>query len=334
MQNPNPPNKRSVETTPIGSMQFLLTNVSSSWSEESRTAQLSNAISNAMHDVIKTIPICQLLRLIVFSANPLSEIVRWQRELGLLEGVTSGPIGEVLGKTLVWGSGELDASYAVIIFPETIALGLLDGDDKLQPCMKGTLVHELAHVHDEVIYLKVFGRLSHIAGDDWPSLRRFYAHAVWGEYFANSVAFPYLKQCDLDAQLDATINFFELNMHRISQAISTYRVDNRMDALWQFALNEMTQLYSQLGRVIALAVGAKDEGGTQLDKFLVDIDERSVAWGAVVRHLTAELTILEGTKWESNSLDQLKEVIDEGFQAAGFYPKYSDEQFWIDVPFA
>lgn len=72
--------------------------------------------------------------------------------------MTKNQEGVTGGKCLLWGTGDPEATYAIIIIAEKVGLALVRDEESPGISPRALLVHELAHIHDDYRYLKAFGR--------------------------------------------------------------------------------------------------------------------------------------------------------------------------------
>jgi len=315
--------KEKVESIPFGNLSVSITG-SNYWTASDRVHHLTDTISLLLEDayIRASIPACALLlRLVVVTCDIQGEITHWQRQLERPVAITKNAEGMTAGKCLVWGSGDIEATFAVIIVSEEIGVDLVNDEETLRNSAKALLVHELAHIHDDFIHLDTFGRSEPPMNNDWHGIQHAIAIATWGEYFAESIAAPYFK--DETSKLQMTLFFELINgcLHRIQQAISEYQSHDDIVVLWQVAGGEISNMFCHFGRVIGLLRSMYPDDNTVLEQVFDTIFKLSRSWGQVARRLDLELNTIAGQhKWDSQTFLGLEDVVARGFNSSGLYP--------------
>src|SRR5258708_27035625 len=253
--------KVSVEQISLGSLSLAI-NGSTIWGEENRAQRLLDYISSVREDLItkEQIPACSLLRLVSVTNDITAEIGRWQRQLGEPVLTSTDELGEVVGKTLTWGDGEPESTFAVIILAEGMALGMLEeGSSEAKSLCVGMLAHELTHVHDYYRQIRTFGKDHLVYAADWGNLCREIAINMWSEFHAESVAYSYAGELDSDSQVLLAVNYVRKSTQDIQRAIATYRLDRDMPAVWSFVTSTLSKTLNQVGTAMGLFSSRYDD---------------------------------------------------------------------------
>lgn len=313
-------NKASVEATPLGTYNVAIYG-SSVWAEENRAQRLNDVILTLVQSTRELgIGGASILRLIVITADYPGEVARWSQELDEEWRV---PSEGAVGQTLTWGNGEPDSSYSIIILAEAEAICLVEGDAELQSVATGLLIHELAHVHDDFHYLFTFGSMPPLRPGDWISIRHFIAQSTWGEFFAETAAYPYLRDYGLQDQLDHALTLLSDSRREIEQEISAFQLHQDVHRVWAVAVDKLSAVFNQFGRVLSLLyfTRVESESDERFDRFLVSTRDVSVAWEHLLHELLDELLILEEReRWGDDSFDRLGEIVDQGFRIVDLEP--------------
>jgi hypothetical protein len=236
-----PYDRSSVEAIPFGHLKCNIIG-SDLWRDTDRVKRLFTEISNLVKEVVERIPGCFITRIVVVAVQTGREITKWQKELGRPEVITDDAVGVTSGKALVWGSGQLSTSYGIVIISEAIAVEIADRGTDFEMC-RALLVHELAHIHDDFIWLQRFGPQKPPSNNDWPGIRRAIAGSIWGEYLAEKVAQSYMKQSQfLNALVLAGQNDFAFSRLSIQ---NQYNADRNIVPIWAVA-DELSKIFDNL----------------------------------------------------------------------------------------
>jgi hypothetical protein len=314
--------KQRVEKIPLGSFSVSIMGLSD-WAVSDRVQRLAEALSLLIGDVSlrALIPACNLLRLFIVTYDIRKEITHWQEQLKEPVSITDNAEGVTAGKCLFWGSGDPESTYAVVIVSENIGINLIEGQEPAKGLSKALIVHELSHIHDDYSLLKIFGPTNPPMNDEWFGIRHAIATASWGEYFAESIAAPYYNEKEYETRVNDIVKFFSAGWHRIKQAISEYQNHCNIGILWQIAGDELSGMFNHFGRVLGFIKKILPDRNGISEKIITDIFSLSPPWGQIVRHLDLELNMIAGQpEWNSQTFIRLEKVIEEGFNASGFYP--------------
>ena len=325
--------KQTVESLPLGGLSVSITG-SNHWNVADRAQRLADAISLLVEDasIRASIPACALLRLVVVTCDIKGELARWQRQLERPVSITANAEGVTAGKCLLWGSGDPESTYAIVIFSEKVGVALINGEDSSGSRTRALLVHELAHIQDDYNHLKFFGRTEPPMNDDWDGIRHAIAIAAWGEYFAESIAAPYFNDDSSELRVTFVVELVRGCLHRTRQAISEYRSHGDIGVLWQVACDEISNIFCHFGRVIGFMREMYPDDNAVSEQIFDAIYGLSRSWGQVTRQLDLDLNAIAGQhEWDSQTFLSLEDVVAGGFNASGFYPKIDGRGLRVDV---
>ncbi len=323
---PELPSKESVEASPFGSLSLSLVRIPSWWTEENRIDRLREAIERLYTSVKEEYDlILEPLRLVIITGAFQDEAARWQQQLNQPEGTSASAEGVAVAKTLNWGT-EVPGVYSVIIMEEGLASGLLDQD----PTATATFVHELAHVHNDLLVGHLLGPAPLPRNDDWDGIKRSIADNLWAEFFCEFVAYAYAEENWLDRSVGLSVDLLNGVQQRINGAIDKYWSDRDMGALLDQAM-ELGDVFNQLGRSLGLLHHAKLDGHDHQEQFFTKVEEVSPAWRAVVQDLSEELERQTHLTWEMTRFDGLTDIVERGYWAAGLRPVRLTHGLRVDV---
>ncbi|TCL38881.1 hypothetical protein EV210_103365 [Anaerospora hongkongensis] len=320
----NIPSKQTVEDISPGQVQLHI-----AVGDNEFAAKLQSQIQVIIADLVKDDIFCPPLRLIEVVSNFEEEVFRWQRELGKPENISSGHGGEVSGKVLKWGSGDYETTYAVIILPDWVGNGLVLG----HPIAKGILVHECAHVYDDYYFERECGCLRIPTIKDWDGIKQYISVTLRGEFFAEALAAKYFESEQLDERLSYGEEVLRICTNSIKDEIKSYRKHGDIAKLWLISTERMSTLFNQLGRTLGFMYAMDD--GRHNREFTDRVSQISNEWGTLIDQLLEEIqkSIHRETPYSLDAFDDIKKIIEQGFQIAGIYPRYtSDGELYIDVP--
>ena len=92
-----------------------------------------------------------------------------------------------------------------LYYPRILLYALIADDLEAKTFAIRILIHELAHVHDNLTYLHIFGSEPILQQGDWINHRQFIARSLWGEFFAESSAYLFVKKNFLAKILDIVL---------------------------------------------------------------------------------------------------------------------------------
>jgi hypothetical protein len=210
-----------------------------------------------------------ILRAIVFAENFGAEVAKWQTALGLPVGHTNDAIGSAGGKTLTWGDGRPETTYAVIIALAGIGGAFVCGD----ALAKGMLVHELAHIVDDYHLIRENLKEAAPAAHDLPRVVRFVASNIRAEAFAEIAAGPYWPPDRLATSVNLTLDMAKVAYEQSGLAIAKWREDRDTWKLWVGILGPVSTFCAQLGRVIGLLSASKESADSESKRLLESLEE-------------------------------------------------------------
>ncbi len=313
-------NKNLVEKISLGSHVLSIRNCSILWSEENRVNRLSESITNVIGIAKREIGIvgCSILRLVVVTGNFLNETTEWYMQLGEIWRVSSEG---AVGQTLTWGDGQPGSTYSVIILSQDIAFGFVDGDSGHKSLAIGTLIHELAHVHDNVRYLHNFGPEPIPKQGDWMSHRQFMARSTWGEFYAESCAYPYLKNIYINENIAHSVTLLKGAIQDIRKETLAYKIHQNAGKVWGLAESKLSSVFNQFGRSLALLISDRraNENSNQVDHFFKEISCVSQEWEEIIHRLLDKL-VESKLQVDATRFTHLGEIVDQGFRSIGLEP--------------
>ena len=222
--------KAFVEMMPLGKCDLSILNGYALWAEEDRAKRLSECIINTMHSALDIgIGGCAILRLVIATGDFPNLVAGWGKQLNEIWRVSSQG---AVGQTFTWGDGQATSTYAIIILAQDIALGLIADDKEANNFALCTLIHELAHVHDNLYYLHNIGSEPTLQQGDWISHRLFFARSLWGEFFAESIAFPYFKISDLSENVAYSITLLKDATKEVSKETIAFISHQHAGKVW------------------------------------------------------------------------------------------------------
>jgi hypothetical protein len=311
--------KASVEKMLVGECNLQIANGYSLWQEENRANQLSECIINVINNANDAgIGCCGILRLVVVPDNFSNEVMKWSTQLG--ESWRESSNGAV-GQTLVWGDGKAESTFAVIILSQEIALGLVSDNRESEDFAFGVLIHELAHVHDNFICLTIYGPGPSLQQGNWASHRQFFAKSLWGEFFAETRTYPYIKDSELSEITSYSITLLNNAIEEINKEITAFQTHKEVGKVWAVAENKLSAVFNHFGRSLALLISDElGKGNKSLEeKFFAEINLVSKDWAQIINTLFDILNASEMLP-SPDILEQICEVVDDGFRCVGLEP--------------
>ncbi len=312
-------NKISVENMLLGECNLQITNGYPLWHEENRATQLSKYIINVVNNANGfEIGGCAILRLVVVTGNLSNEVKSWSAELGeTWRGSSDGAVGQ----TLIWGDGKPESTYAVIILSQDIALCLLSEDKEAETFALGILIHELAHVHDDFICLNIFSHAPSPQQGNWASHRQFLAKSLWGEFFAETHTYPYIKDSELSENILHSVAALKYAINEINKEMTSYQLHKTAEKVWAVAENQLSIVFNHLGRTLALLLSDErvKNNKSLTEKFIAEINLISRDWAKILYNL---MDILKKTEMipSPDILEEIGKFVDNGFRAIGLEP--------------
>jgi hypothetical protein len=293
----------------------------------------ASAIADALQGLIDRVSTesylaLQPLRLILVTADLAEAANFWNRELGLPEaGVSMG----AAGKHFSWGT-DLYSARSIVILPVSIAIGLVRGSS----VASATVIHEFGHVHDDLVRGLQIGfpqpDLSHNL-NDWPRICAHLAEITWSEFAAEYVAASYMTADDLQGFI-ANDPIHLAGLHgQLRLLIQRWKL-RQLDfpSLWSQAVTNFSDLFANLGRAAARFDFATN--GSQARLGFVDGAGAAAPWKPIADRIFREIEALADTaysQWAADPFRGLGELIEAGFNAAGFFPIPCGQDLRVDV---
>jgi len=311
--------KALIENIPFGAINLSIHNGYSIWGENENGNRLLEIVLKLIQNSNDMgIVLCSILRQVIVTCD-ISILVK---ELGnqLNEPWRVSSDG-VIGQALFWGDGTIESTFGVIIISQDIAVDLISENSGVKDLALGLLIHELAHIHDYFYYLINYGPNPTPTQDDWASHRLFFARSLWGEYFAESVAYPYLKTISFQHNIDLSVRLIENGVKQIKNEIFAFGSHKIVAKVWAKAEFELSSVFNQLGRSLALLVSDKMITGNEdiINHFLFEIYSISSDWEQIIRNLLIVLETSE-QKLDQRIIDSIGEQVDNAFRIVGLEP--------------
>lgn len=311
--------KVSVEKMFLGEWNLQITYGYSLWQAENRANRLSKYIINTVNNSKDAgIGCCAILRLVVVTGNFSNEVMKWSTQLGETWRDSSD---EAVGQTLIWGDGKTESTYAVIILSQDIALGLLSDNKESETFALGILIHELAHVHDDFICLNIFGHKPILQQGNWASHRQFFAKSLWGEFFAETHTYPYIKDSELSENTSYSITSLKNAIDEVTKEMMSFQTHKDARKVWGVAESQLSVVFNHFGRSLALLISDERVKGNKslTEKFIAEINLVSKDWAQISISL---LDIFKASEMlpSPDILEHIGKIVDDGFRCVGLEP--------------
>ena len=274
------------------------------------------------------------LRLILVTGNLGEAVSSWQRALGLPEaGVSKQTEGVAVGKHMSWGT-DRESARSVIILTDGIAAAIA-ANEPLAVAI-ATVVHELAHVHDDFARGLACGfplPQAPLHLGDWPRICACVAEITWSEYAAESLAMGYLTPEDLESFARNDPAYLAGVHTRLRQLVISYKVGQvGLPSLWSRCVTDMSDLFAHFGRAAARLPYDQNEDEAS-DRLVGPIGE-AACWKPVIKRLVHELQELGAknyTEWGAEPFCGLGGLIAPAVEAVGFFPTYNGNNLHVKV---
>jgi len=324
-----PVDRTEVERRPTGSYWVAISGPDF-WADEANKQTLLDSLSGLVADTLADLPGIRFLRHIAVHPDVPETIHYWQRELGLPEIVTSAEQGAVFGKSLLWGSGDEDSTYALLVLSESIAHALVDRSGELAGCAASTVVHELAHVHDYWRVRAEIGDVRWPMNNDWGGIKRFLASNAWSEYFAERTAAPFSQTPHVSLEWWFSKELLGDAVERLQAEIAQFRWHGDANRLWNHATDQLSNLLNSLGR----GLGAADALGTHdLLPLLDSANLQLEKWLEIAESAREGLRAMYAqSDWGEDTFDTICPLVESVFRAAGIVAQQRGDQLRIDCP--
>jgi hypothetical protein len=262
------------------------------------------------------------LRLVLLTPELHSRVKEWQRHLGRPEaGVSQQEKGEVGGKTMSWGA-DRNSARTIILLSDVLAAGaVLD-----MPAAVSTVAHEFGHVTDNFQRRLLYGfpeTLTPPMNNDWPGICREAADSIWSEYAAESTAFQFMGNRELEEFRENDAHYLVGVTARVRRSVTQFKAGQiSLVALWNSSVTNLFDLLTNLGRAAARV--PPEESSSAAGARLAALDG-AAAWVPVIEKLFGELRTLRSKQYEDWPLEPfagIEDTVELGFHAAGLVPDY------------
>lgn len=325
-----------LEVMSLGSWQLIINGSAEIWNNQDNVQKLNCVIKEIYQEILGKLEGICILKAVVFSNEFQNDVYKYQRALGRNEELSSNS-NEVFvaGKTLRWGNGNIETTYAIIIHPEEIALGFLS-DSK---SCRAAFAHELGHVFEGLVLRGLYeidNRV--ICVNQWNELVESIAQSTFGEFFAQTIAFPYMSEEDHLGQVMLAAEILSSTTKEMKQEILKYRVSHDMSHLWPTTIRKISFLYAQFGRSLGIArqLSKGDEKELKIvDDFFKALEVIDKNWSKAITQLDEAIDFEEDLNY-AQLFSNISETIKVGFDLVGVMPNVSKSlgnDIWIDVPF-
>lgn len=311
------PDKSKVEAIPLGNFNLTISG-QRSWLENDNANHLYKRMADICGAaVLKTRVKPNCLRLVAVVADFNKYVEEWQEELGMaVTGVTSGENGETFGKTLVWGDGTPETSYAIIVLPEMMAFALMaDHQDA-----RRIFVHELGHVEEQVSSIKEFGEDKPVGVSDFYGMTLVVSKSIYGEAYAEFVSYQFTPAVDLRQSFGFSRQLLVEARRIIADAIFWDPTQESIE-FRQTVAYRLSGVFCQFGRSLGLLLAAKDKPGVDIQRLIGIINGYSADWGQLMLEMYEQLEsiFLAGGPNQLN-VGALQMLVKKGFDLIGAYP--------------
>jgi len=324
--------RASVEAIPFGELQMQFTGEGDEALVGEAFGKLEQVIARIVTETNVEIAPLRLIHVTPY----LDEVVRhWQRELGHPEhGVTalSEEEGAVGGRVFLWGDGESETTYGVLLLSDLVLRGVFMGLEE----HTAIVAHEFGHFDDDLWRLRAFGHPLECPipdARDWPSIRNYMAYMLWSECAANVVASVFTTDGQKAIGREHWVTMLKVRTGAIGEAITSFRSDADTWKLWEFGHQQLGVLLPQLGRTCGEML--HDES---LCKALTETTTDTCGpWALVVEQALEHLLALVEISYDKErisewSLEPLEQVVEAAFHACGLHPRKEGEGLYLDVP--
>jgi len=323
---------KPLEEIPLGNWQLTINGSADVWQNQDNVEKLNNNIKSIYDEVYAKLPGVCILKAVIFSNQFKDDVFKYQKALGYGEHLSDCADGYVAGKTLRWGNGEVERTYAIIIHPEEVAQGIIQD---MNFC-NAAFAHELGHVFEGLLlrkYYSIDDRIIHTY--QWDELRESIAQSAFGEFFAQIIAFPYMDNEEYEGHVMFTVDVLKSTLQDMEYEIAKYRLNHDINHLWQYTIEKLSFLYAQLGRSLGVIHQLSNDDAKILHEFLKALEEVSLEWKELINELFGMMKIKEEFEYEKIH-GKIAIAIRKGFDLVGVIPNTSKEGnqgLYIDVPF-
>lgn len=262
------------------------------------------------------------LKAIIFSDNFEKDVFYWQDQVSTTKGYTSTPEAEAWGKTIEWKTNERVSS--VIIFRYELALGLIQNNSLSKAC----LAHEFGHVHFNSKIVADGIKIPLPCINNWDAIKFHLANILLSEFFAESIAYLFFDKESIENIVNTTSSFLEGVYNRYQENYREYQVHGDLDLIFEESVTDISSLFSQFGR--NAGIQSKDITGEIKTITENKITEKHDAWKYFYSALFNELfKISFENKFTDIDYNNLKEIIEIGFNLFGIFPEQNESGIYI-----
>ena len=110
-------------------------------------------------------------------------------------------------------------------------------------------------------------------------------------------------------------------IQKVNEETLAFQTHKNAGKVWAVAENKLSSVFNHLGRSLALLLSDQqvNKSSHQVDQFFARINLVSQKWGQIVRRLLDAFT-MSGKQLGPNTLDQIGEIVDDGFRSVGLEP--------------
>lgn len=326
---------KPLEEMQFGSWQLSISGSADIWSNQDNVKKLNTRLKSIYDEIQAKLPGVCVLKAVIISNNFREDVFKYQRALGYSTELSDCSDGYVAGKTLRWGNGDIEKTYAIIIHPEEVAVGIVKD---LSLC-SAAFAHELGHVFEGLL-LRNFYRIDDriIYAHQWNELRESIAQSVFGEFFAQIIAFPYMDKEEHQGHVMLAVDVLRSTLKNMEHEISKYRISHELNYLWSYTLEKNGFLYSQFGRSLGIVqqLSKGDESDAKIIAgFYKALEAINPKWSELVEQLLVALDIKEELD-PKKLFSEIGVAIENGFDLIGVIPitaKETNNSIYVDVPF-
>lgn len=159
--------------------------------------------------------------------------------------------------------------------------------------------------------------------NDWPGIYREAADSIWSEYAAESAAFQFMGDQELEEFRENDTRYLAGINARVRQSVAQSKSGQiSLVALWNSSVTNLFDLLTNLGRTAA-RVSLEGSGSAAGARLAAGGD--AAAWVPVVEKLFGELRTLRSKRYEDWSLEPfagIEDAVELGFHAVGLFPDH------------
>jgi len=219
------------------------------------------------------------------------------------------PSENAMGKTISWYSG--DICYSIILLNDYLGLALTRKGTDEYILSKSALIHELAHIVDEVNFNKQFGLWSDLRDKRWGNIRKFIARSFWSEFFAEKTASLYNSDKHIKDTIFYSINCLIENSDIFFSELVHYKIYLSNNLLISRFIELHSVIFNQFGR--AFGCLTSETGKKYRDEFFQRICNYSKEWNILLNRAN-QIFVFNSHKLISEfDYESLQKIIDDSF---------------------